>query len=110
MIDELLTSRYARALEGSRERVDRRLAKGRRLAVVRLEIGGDDGHWKPLGEKGADVDEAVAIFGVVDLRYLGAGERIIQLIADDQTEQLAFQGHLQRIAKGLGRDYRMIAV
>lgn len=110
MVDELLASRYARALEGSRERVDKRLAKGRRLAVVRLEAGGDDGRWKPLGENDAGVDEAASLFAVEDIRYLGAGERVVQLREADQTEQLAFEGHLQRIARGLGRDYRMIAV
>lgn len=111
-IDELLASRYARSLEGSRERTDKQIATRRcsRLAVVRLEAGGEDGFWRPLGESDPGLDAALDLFRVQDIRYLGAGERVVQLREADHTEELALRGHLQRIGKVDGRNYRMVAV
>lgn len=112
MAAELLASRYARALEASRERADKEIATrlGWRLAVVRLEASGHDGHWHPIGERGPDLDEAVRVFAVDDVRYLGAGERVVQLIDTDHVEELALKGHLQRIVRAADRDFRMVAL
>jgi hypothetical protein len=112
MIDELLASRYARALEGSRERADKHIATwlGWRLALVRIEASGDDGHWEPLGESAPELAAALDLFRVDDVHYFGGGERVVQLRENDQTEDLALRGHLQRIGRTGGREYRMIAV
>lgn len=111
-VDELLASRYARALEGSRERADKEIAKrmGWRLAVARLEASGHDGHWHWIGERGPAVDEAIRIFRIEDVRYLGAGERVVHLLQPEHAEELAMQGHLQRIYLMANRDFRMVAV
>lgn len=111
-VEELLASRYARALEGSRERADKQIAAtlGWRLAVVRLEIAGDDGKWHALGESGPELIKALLIFQIDDVRYLGGGERVVQLPQIEHAEQLALQGHLERITRGAGYNFRMIAV
>ena len=115
MISDLLDSRYERALAGSRQRIDRAIMERHqsdRLAIVRLEVGGEDGFWQKMGERDPDPDLAYAIglFTVRDVQYLGSGERVVQLVDGDQCAELALQGHLQRIGKVAGHNYRMIAV